>query len=336
MNRGVPTDIKSVIDAVDERRDDSLGAVGVWLRDHLKVTRNGGDLVVLDELWVEAVKYFGEDADGKIEGVDRQEAWRKARAAVKNLPKARTVRRKRTWQGVKFQDEAIEEGEIPEYCERCGVSYYPPDTCECQQDRDGGPPPAAPAADGGDLSGQGGFEGLEQARGPLDFYIPPDLFDIYRDFTRPRPVVPFDYEVERYGRGLLGMEIERRLAVLRVTEGELRAAGNPDLFLLLKVERLRKGLTALRDMHPDAILSPEHVAALRGVEVLVDILQFSMEQVKVGAMDWRLCLVDLRAEAVRRHKEVVVLQERQASRLNRLAGFTLAPLRWLAVRLPRR
>ena len=157
-NRDVPRDIKSVTDAVDERRDESLGVVGVWLRDHLRVTRDEEDLVVLDDLWAEAANHFGKDADGTIEGVDRQEAWRKARLAVKNLPKARTVKKKRTWQGVKFEFEAIEDGEVPEFCTAklhdgasCG---QPIEGGRCKvadthagQDRNGGPPPAVTGGD---------------------------------------------------------------------------------------------------------------------------------------------------------------------------------------------
>ena len=158
------------------------------------------------------------------------------------------------------------------------------------------------------------------------FYIPPDLQDGYRHFTKDKRVASVDDKVvdTSYGQGALGMEIDRRLSVLDNTEAELRAQSMiPEGWTarswdLMDVETYRKGLMGLRSSYPDAILSPEHVYALSGVGMVIDFLQLTMMWIHpdlVESIDWKQDLQVLRAEAVKRLEEWARLQSDQQRRV---------------------
>ena len=117
-----PKDTRGIVEFWQERVDESIGVVGVWLREHLRVTGEQHDVVVLDELWDMLKQEFGEN-NGQVEGLDRNETTLLARQVVEGLPR-RKVRHKRSeWRGVRI----VGVGVVPE--ESPPTGGWPPFTC---------------------------------------------------------------------------------------------------------------------------------------------------------------------------------------------------------------
>ena len=54
-----PKETPGIVEFWQERVDESIGVGGVWLREHLRVTGEQRDVVVLDELWDMLKQEFG-------------------------------------------------------------------------------------------------------------------------------------------------------------------------------------------------------------------------------------------------------------------------------------
>ena len=96
-----PEDVATVMAAGKEHRDESIGELGVWLRDNLEVTGYVGDILTQDELWDVLVDRFRE-SDGKIHGLPRRATWALARDVREDLPSTKTRGGKRAYFGVQI------------------------------------------------------------------------------------------------------------------------------------------------------------------------------------------------------------------------------------------
>ena len=200
------------------------------------------------------------------------------------------------WHAPKNAVEAGVEGDEPESCTgklydgaTCGQPIKdgrcPVADTHADQGRDG-PPPAAPAY-GGDLSGQGGFSGMEPPR--------------ESHFTGSHHP--------------LTVEIERRLTQLASFAAELRADLRADpssgeaLIHLDQCSAYRLGLEGFAAVNPAFVLNSGHVAALGGAPALLNIIQFAMLKDRPAQVlidhppDWKGILWDLHRVAVERQRE---------------------------------
>ena len=111
-----PRDTPGVREFLQERIDASIGPVGVFFRERLRVTGNAQDRVNLKALWATLEEDY-EPRDGKVEDRDKSETWTLAREVVENLPVAKNSRQGYEWRGVKLVEARI--------CLRCHEPYYP-------------------------------------------------------------------------------------------------------------------------------------------------------------------------------------------------------------------
>ena len=125
-----PKEPQSVKDFVEERVSESIGPVGLWLRERLIVTRTLTDVVNLSALWNTLGSEFGEK-DGVIEGRDKKGTWTLAREQVSGLPiaKRRSTKLGNEWRGVLIQDAPIEEDTSAPVCEGCDKPSGGPKLC---------------------------------------------------------------------------------------------------------------------------------------------------------------------------------------------------------------
>ena len=127
-----PTDIPSVIEAVAERRQASIGEVGQWLRDNVVVTNRGDHLLTTDELIEALAQEYPPDEKARYAGQTRKNVLAMAREVVTGLPAARVSsvdgKKRRCYRGVRLAtatdlqaawDAMLEEGET-RICAVCG------------------------------------------------------------------------------------------------------------------------------------------------------------------------------------------------------------------------
>ena len=121
-----PADSPSVADFTAQRRRDSIGAVGQFLQDRLRVTERYGDSVNTEALWQTLVEELGpEDAHGRLEGLDRKGMTALARELHPTLPRVQPTRRGSVWKGVQLvAAEDPDDGDLGE-CANCGKPITP-------------------------------------------------------------------------------------------------------------------------------------------------------------------------------------------------------------------
>ena len=143
-----PADIPSVVEAVEDRRQASIGEVGQWLRDNLVVSGRGDHLLATDEL-VEALAVdYPADDKGRYAGQTRKNVLAMAREVVQGMPAAKVGsiggKKRRYYRGVRLATQAelqaawdamlIDAGESATRCVRCkgdndGRPLMPGDLC---------------------------------------------------------------------------------------------------------------------------------------------------------------------------------------------------------------
>ena len=95
VNRQPPEPPESVKEAVQRHREDSIGALGQWFLEHVKVTNQPEDDVTVDAIWKAAHRDLGNAAggdEGTIQGVKRETAVRLLREVVDRLPPQKSGR----------------------------------------------------------------------------------------------------------------------------------------------------------------------------------------------------------------------------------------------------
>ena len=179
-----PDDPLSVTKYSEQRRRDSIGAVGEYIEKSLKVTDRDADRVSLDS-FIEAVAAAcgGKDDKGLIEGYNRKDILGLARALVKKLPRAKKRAGQLVWAGVAHSPSPADEDDVPEEnaellpagrkCPRCArrrdvgeVDKFGQCLDEESCDRafsQKGPPSGAETGD----TEQGGFDGMPSTGQPL-------------------------------------------------------------------------------------------------------------------------------------------------------------------------
>ena len=122
-----PADTPSVQEFGASRRAESIGVVGNWFEDHLRVTNNPGDYVKLDKMLARlAAEVEPWNEDGRIEGRSRTEIIALAREVVQGLPSTKRMRDGSEWRGVRLltsPDEEVGQPLIPAdqgTCVDCG------------------------------------------------------------------------------------------------------------------------------------------------------------------------------------------------------------------------
>ena len=83
----------SVTGLVRERRRASIGPVGCWLLDHLQVTGDGKDTVLVDEIMEALAEDIPTDYEGRFHERSRREVLALARDLIYGFPTARRVHR---------------------------------------------------------------------------------------------------------------------------------------------------------------------------------------------------------------------------------------------------
>ena len=117
-----PADIESVKDATEQRRLDSIGELGLWYRDNIRVTGDGADFVSAADIWERAKAELGE-RDGLVDGRNRRSATTLLREVLVNLPSQtreyRNGKRVRGYAGTRFAEyDDIFGFEICDLCAR--------------------------------------------------------------------------------------------------------------------------------------------------------------------------------------------------------------------------
>ena len=117
-----PKDTPGIVKFWQERVDESIGDVGVWFREHLRVSGDPRDVVVLESLWGMLQQEF--EVKGElVEGRDRNETLALARQVVEGLPRSKVRNKRREWRGVRI----VGVGVAPEESSHTGG--WPPFTC---------------------------------------------------------------------------------------------------------------------------------------------------------------------------------------------------------------
>ena len=161
-NRRPPEDIPSVTDAVAERRAASLGRLGQWFQEWLRVTRQRNDYTLPGEIWEAAAADLGASEDGKIDGMDRPAGMALMRVAIPYMPRQTSIwidgKKQRAYAGVKLLTAEEAETGLPSQgamvCAGCGgpptgEEYSPAGLCGfCEMDRSFGPNRAQPFSAG--------------------------------------------------------------------------------------------------------------------------------------------------------------------------------------------
>ena len=126
-NYSPPDDIQTIADAVEQRRQESLGRLGQWFQDRLVVTDLAHDMVTPDTIWETA--YMDLDGrEGRIDGLDRRGALSLMRSSVARMPAQKKQRggngkRPYVYPGVRLlgEDETLDVESVPEnHCPECG------------------------------------------------------------------------------------------------------------------------------------------------------------------------------------------------------------------------
>ena len=134
-----PADIPSVIEAVEDRRQASIGEVGQWLRDNLMVTGRRDHLLATDEL-IEALAFdHPADDKGRYAGQTRKNVLAMAREVVQGMPAAKVSsiggKKRRYYRGVRL---ATAE-ELQAHFEQLGDDRGADRCAECGKDNGGNP-----------------------------------------------------------------------------------------------------------------------------------------------------------------------------------------------------
>ena len=87
----LPVDSPTVREVLESHRQSSIGRVGIWLQDRIKVTGNREDVVINDDLWAAVCAAFSVDpGEERVAGYTRKELFSLLREVVPNLPLAKT------------------------------------------------------------------------------------------------------------------------------------------------------------------------------------------------------------------------------------------------------
>ena len=300
-----PLEPQSVLDYTQERRLESIGAVGQWLLDRLEVTGNRSDSVNLDALWkVIVTECGGADENGDVDSVSRRAMPALARELVSGLPRAVYTRSGREWRGVRIarlQVWAMGECGICRNQRLVRQADGKGPTCEdCQPRAPHEPPPPGPGAIQGD-----GNEPAPVKAGPL--YAELDalsealdaehrkLVPIIREGWRRIPELPNEETAEAMHRWARE-DHAGWLAALSEVDGGATAAY--ERVLLIENELLV--IANLATASPDAILSAQHIEAFGGAHTLVRLLvghDLPVRGQDVPPSYWRPILQELRAKA---------------------------------------
>ena len=132
-----PADIPSVVEAVEERRQASIGEVGQWLRDNVVVTRRGDHLLTTDDLISALAITYPPDDKGRYAGQSRKNVLAMAREVVAGLPAAKVSsvggHKGRGYRGVRLATEA----ELQAHFEEVGDNWGTAICVQCGGDNDG-------------------------------------------------------------------------------------------------------------------------------------------------------------------------------------------------------
>ena len=143
-----PEDIPSVIEAVEDRRQASIGEVGQWLRDNLIVSGRRDHLLATDDLIAALAEEYPPDDKGRYAGQTRKNVLAMAREVVRGMPAAKVGsvagKKGRYYRGVRLATQAelqaawdamlTDAGESETRCVRCegdndGRPLMPGDLC---------------------------------------------------------------------------------------------------------------------------------------------------------------------------------------------------------------
>ena len=275
-----PGDIQSVAEYREERYNDSLGEVGLWIKGHL-VAAGTRDRAGLKQTWEAIVEDLGPaDKHGRVAGCSYDDMKKLARTVHPKLPRAVSGGKAvgNVWKGWRLlsADEVEPEDDdqdatLPK-CAICGKSAQNPridrgqPVCrDCYPD-DVDPPPTG---------GPGLSEAIDAAESQLVH--------------------------ERQA------QLEAHMARGTPSEGLLQAA---------KYNSALRGLRAFRDADPAGVLAQRHVDALGGAEALVSrlvqtaarVMPRSLERVDWLAVCWglrKMVETDLQRSVERRQDQLV-------------------------------
>ena len=123
-----PKDIPSVWEAVEERLAASIGEVGQWLLENVKVTGRGDHRLTTDALIASLAAEYSPDERERYAGRSRREVLALAREVVPGFPAAKVIDKRRCYPGVRLATaeelqahfEQLDEDWGPDRCIRCG------------------------------------------------------------------------------------------------------------------------------------------------------------------------------------------------------------------------
>ena len=148
-----PALIGKVKEVTRERREMSVGMLGLWLRENLTLTGDKRDRTFTTAVHTSAVEALGWD-----DVAPRDRIAREMRKAVPELGNTKTAGAQRYYEGLKF---GVQEPES--LCARCGMGFYPPAE---QPDATVCPSCAPPSSGTGQAPAQPGQQSMGLDTGP--------------------------------------------------------------------------------------------------------------------------------------------------------------------------